>query len=204
MWFFKKNKYDKIKREDIVENIINLEKQQNQEIASIEERSKEVESLISKGKKSTDKNYQLVLAKKINMLKQENQRSTQRIQFLNGNLRVLNQLKMAIDDRGFLENNSNMSLNQLLSDSKSLHKFLNDVTSQKNQVESNLGDIMDTFNAYEEEYENDDRIYGISEEDNQLLSIFETDKSVKDDRIFEENSETNIDSQYLKNESKGE
>ena len=204
MWFFKKNKYDKIKREDIVENIINIEKQQNQEIANIEERNKEVDVLMAKGKSSNDKNYQLVLAKKINLLRQENQRSTQRIQFLNGNLKVLNQLKMALDDRGFLDNNSNMSLNQLLSDSKSLHKFLDDVNSKRSRRERDLGDVMDTFDAYEEDVDVDERIYGITEADDQLLSIFETGKSSSDENFFEEKSGSSNAKNILDSESKGE
>lgn len=204
MWFFKKNKYDKIKREDIVENIINIEKQQNQEIANIEERNKEVDALMIKGRSSNDKNYQLVLAKKINLLRQENQRSTQRIQFLNGNLKVLNQLKMALDDRGFLDNNSNMSLNQLLSDSKSLHKFLDDVNSKRSRRERDLGDVMDTFDAYEEDLDADDRIYGITEADDQLLSIFETGKSSSDENFFEEKNGSSTTKNILDSESKGE
>ena len=171
---------------------------------SYEERNKEVDSLILKGKKSNDKNYQLVLAKKINMLRQENLRSTQRIQFLNSNLKVLNQLKMALDDRGFLTNNSNMSLNQLLSDSKALHKFLSDVNDKKNKSEKDLGDILDTFDAYEDDYEGDERIYGVSEADDQLLSVFETSKTGSDEKLFEENSNYNSMESLLDSETKGE
>lgn len=183
MCFFK-NKFEKIKRSDVVENIINVEKKQQEEMDAVEEREKEIDKLLKAGSETKSRDRQLTLAKRINLLRKENQMANQRIQYLNANLLALNQLKTAIDDKEFINNNSDMPINKLLTDTNALRKFIGGISGQKMRSESMLGETLDAFEEVEEAYEGDDRIYGINEQDDQLLSMFEISGAEKDAESF--------------------
>lgn len=183
MWPFK-NKFEKIKRSDVVDSIIEAEKRQDEEIAAIEERNAEVANLKKLGMKQKDRDMRLALAKKINRLLAENKQASARIQYLNANISALNQLKNALDDRDFIANNTKLPLNALLSDTKSLNKFLASINVKKMQSESGIVGALDVFKEAEEAYDGDERIYGASDEDEQLLSMFELDESNEDALAF--------------------
>lgn len=182
------NKFKKIKRGDVVDAIVELEKAQQNEISAIGEREKEIEKLMEQGRRTKDRNLQLALAKRINMLKAENANTAKRIQYLNANTQALNQLKTSLDDESFIVNNSKMPLNKLLSDPGQLRKFLNSVTLKKQRSENVLGEALDVFNETEENYIPDERIYGINESDDALLSMFEEQNSTDDALLFDKSS----------------
>ena len=182
------NKFKKIKRGDVVDAIVELEKAQQNEISAIGEREKEIEKLMEQGRRTKDRNFQLALAKRINMLKAENANTAKRIQYLNANTQALNQLKTSLDDESFIVNNSKMPLNKLLSDPGQLRKFLNSVTLKKQRSENVLGEALDVFNEAEENYIPDERIYGINESDDALLSMFEEQNSTDDALLFDKSS----------------
>ena len=182
------NKFKKIKRGDVVDAIVELEKAQQNEISAIGEREKEIEKLMEQGRRTKDRNLQLALAKRINMLKAENANTAKRIQYLNANTQALNQLKTSLDDESFIVNNSKMPLNKLLSDPGQLRKFLNSVTLKKQRSENVLGEALDVFNEAEENYIPDERIYGINESDDALLSMFEEQNSMDDAVAFNKES----------------
>ena len=186
------NKFKKIKRSDVVDAIVELEKTQQNELAAIEEREKEIEKLMLQGRKSKDRNLQLALAKRINMLKAENANAAKRIQYLNANTQALNQLKTSLDEQEFIINNSKMPLNKLLREPAQLKKFLNSVNLKKQRSESALGDVLDVFTEAEEGYNEDARIYGVNTEDDALLSMFEQQNETDDVFNFDgESDETN-------------
>lgn len=186
------NKFKKIKRSDVVDAIVELEKTQQNELAAIEEREKEIEKLMLQGRKSKDRNLQLALAKRINMLKAENANAAKRIQYLNANTQALNQLKTSLDEQEFIINNSKMPLNKLLREPAQLKKFLNSVNLKKQRSESALGDVLDVFTEAEEGYNEDARIYGANTEDDALLSMFEQQNETDDVYNFDgESDETN-------------
>lgn len=178
--FFFKNKFEKIKRGDVVENIINVEKKQQEEMDAVVEREKEIDKLLKMGSETKSRDRQLTLAKRINLLKHENKIANQRIQYLNANLLALNQLKTAIDDKEFITYNSDMPINKLLTDTNALRKFITDISGKKMKKESMLSETLETFENVEDGYEADERIYGISEQDDQLLSMFEINSAEKD------------------------
>lgn len=201
MWPFK-NKFEKISRGDVVDCIINIEKRQQEEINSVTERNKEIDKLLLEGRRSKSRDMQLALAKRINMLKAENQKVAMRIQYLNGNLQALNQLKNAIDDKDFLTNNSNLPLNKLLTDTNALRKFLVGVNSKKMVNEEKLSSTLDIFENVEESYEANEKIYGTSQQDDQLLAMFEIQNSDDDAEMFgdgtaDESSSVAVDKQTL-------
>ncbi|MGN0771516.1 MAG: hypothetical protein ACI4MI_02900 [Christensenellales bacterium] len=184
MWPFNKNKFEKIKRSDVVDSIINIERRQQEEIDNVGEREKEIAKLLQQGKACKSRDMQLALAKRINLLKKENSNSAQRIQYLNANLQALNQLKTAIDDKDFISNNSDIPINKLLTDTAALQKFLAGVTNKKMKGESKLSAALDTFDNVDDGYEANERIYGVSEQDEQLLSMFEMENSEEDASVF--------------------
>lgn len=180
------NKYNKIKRGDVVDAIVELEKSQQKELQDIETRNAEIEKNMVMGRKSKDRNLQIALAKRINMLKAENTKAAKRIQYLNGNIQALNQLKTALDEREFIVNNSKLPLNKLLSNPAQLRKFLNGVTINKQKQEAILGDTLDVFEENEENYVEDERIYGVNKNDDSLLAMFEEENGFDDALNFGE------------------
>ena len=183
MWPFR-NKFEKIKRSDVVESIIEIEKKQNDEIDAVNERNAQIAQLKKQGMKIHDRDMRLALAKKINRLLAENKQSTARVQYLNANISALTQLKNALDDRDFITNNTNMPLNALLNDTKMLRKFLASVNSKKMVGETGLVNALDVFEEAEEAYEGDERIYAASDDDDKLLAMFELDESNEDAAMF--------------------
>lgn len=185
MWPFR-NKFEKIKRSDVVESIIEIEKKQNDEIDAVNERNAQIAQLKKQGMKIHDRDMRLALAKKINRLLAENKQSAARVQYLNANISALTQLKNALDDRDFITNNTNMPLNALLNDTKMLRKFLASVNSKKMVGETGLVNALDVFEEAEEAYEGDERIYAASDDDDKLLAMFELDESNEDAAMFGE------------------
>lgn len=183
MWPFR-NKFEKIKRSDVVESIIEIEKKQNDEIDAVNERNAQIAQLKKQGMKTHDRDMRLALAKKINRLLAENKQSAARVQYLNANISALTQLKNALDDRDFITNNTNMPLNALLNDTKMLRKFLASVNSKKMVGETGLVNALDVFEEAEEAYEGDERIYAASDDDDKLLAMFELDESNEDAAMF--------------------
>lgn len=176
MWPFK-NKFEKIKRSEVVDSIIELERKQEEEIAAVEERNAAIAQLKKQGAMQRDRAMRLALAKKINRLLAENNNSARRVQYLNANLSALNQLKEALDDREFLANNTNMPLNVLLNNTSALRKFLSSVTGKRMAGEAGLTDALEVFDEAAEAYEGDARIYGVNEDDEKLLAMFELEES---------------------------
>ena len=58
MWPFK-SKFDKLKREDVVDAICNLEKQESDLESAIEERARTIEELLAKGRKESNRELKL-------------------------------------------------------------------------------------------------------------------------------------------------
>lgn len=183
MWPFK-NKFEKIRRSEVVDSIIELERKQEEEIAAVDERNATIVQLKKQGAKQKDRAMRLALAKKINRLIAENGNSARRIQYLNANLAALNQLKEALDDREFLSNNTNMPINALLNNTSALRKFLMSTTGKRMAGESNLTNALEVFDEAAEAYEGDERIYGMNEDDEKLLAMFELEESELDADSF--------------------
>ena len=181
MWPFK-SKYDKLTREEVVDAICKLEK----ELQSIEdgliEKQTQVDDLMIKGKKETNKEIKLFYAKRINALKAEREQSVQRAMYLMYNIQLLNKLKSAIDDNQFFKSSANVSLGNLLADQKGLAKFLNKTLNTRIKAEDVLTSADETFRNVEEAYEKNETIYGMSSDDDALLAIFETEEMVEEEQ----------------------
>lgn len=180
MWPFK-SKYDKLTREEVVDAICQLEKEANSIEEEIMSSQKKIDDLTEKGKKETSRDIRLFYAKKINSIKAERTQNVQRAMYLLYNIQLLNKLKRAIDDNQFFAKTSKMSLGSLLGDQKGLAKFLNKTLNTRLSAEQVLTDADETFKEIEESYDKNESIYGIHEEDDALLAMFETEEMLDDE-----------------------
>ncbi len=173
MWPFK-SKYEKLKREDVVEAICDLEKQENDLESAIVERARTIDELLEKGRKETNRELKLFYAKKITSLREDNQTDVKRGMYLMYNMKLLRKLKSTIDDNEFFVRTGKVSLGNLLADQKGLAQFLNKALNTKVSSEQVLTEADDIWNEVQSGYEENERIYGVNEHDDELLAMFET------------------------------
>ena len=178
MWPFK-SKFDKLKREDVVDAICNLEKQESDLESAIEERARTIEELLAKGRKESNRELKLFYAKKITTLREENQTDVQRAMYLMYNTKLLRKLKTTIDDNEFFVRTGKVSLGNLLADQKGLAQFLNKALGPNVRSEQVLTAADDTWNEVQSGYEANERIYGVNEHDDELLAMFETGEQLE-------------------------
>ncbi|HBD05982.1 MAG TPA: hypothetical protein DCY93_01035 [Firmicutes bacterium] len=181
MWPFK-SKYDKLTREDTVDAICKLEKELQGIESGLSEKQKQVDDLMLKGKKETNRELKLFYAKRINGLKAEREQSVQRAMYLLYNIQLLNKLKTAIDDNQFFKKTSKVSLGNLLADQKKLAKFLNKTLNTRVAAEDVLTSADETFKDVEQIYEKNESIYGMNSKDDELLAMFETEETVNEEQ----------------------
>lgn len=173
MWPFKKDKFKNLKREDVVDAICELEKQEADIEKSIEEMAKQIDALMQKGKMEKTHDLKVFYVKKISHLQEEKAEAINRAVYLLYNTRLLNKLKNAIDDNSFYANTGKISLSNLLADQQGLAKFLNKALNTKVMAEDILTSADDTFNEVKELYTENERIYGVNSTDDELLAILE-------------------------------
>lgn len=184
MWPFK-SKFQKLKREDVVDAIIKLEKESNTIDEQIISSKAEIDKWMEMGKKETDRQMKLFYAKKVNNAKAERERNIQRAMYIMYNVNLLEKLKRSIDDNTFFAKTGNISINQLLGDQKGLAKFLNDALNTRVAAEDILTSADDTFKEVEMAYEANETIYGINKEDDALLAMFEDEAQIASEAFTE-------------------
>ncbi len=191
---FGRNKFKKLKREDVVDAIITLSKQQEDLESGILDKSAEVEKLMQRGKCEKNRDVKLLCAKKISSLQDEIKRDSKRAAFLLYNVKMLDKLKGAIDDNQFVSNTSKLPLNKLLSDQKALAQFLQSAIASRTSAENTLVEADQLFDAYEQAADNDQSpIYAADRSDDELLAIFEMQEQL--------DSECNVDSDIAEKDS---
>lgn len=180
MWPFK-SKYDKLKREDVVEAICDLEKQESDIETNMAARAKKIDELMAKGKKEKSREIRLFYAKKISDLKEENEADVKRGMYLLYNAKLLRRLKDSIDDNTFFANTGKASLGNLLKDQRGLAAFLNKALNTKVRAENVLTAADDTWQEIQGAYVENERIYGVGNHDDELLAMFETGEQLEDE-----------------------
>ena len=191
-----KSKYDKLTREEVVESICKLEKESQSIEDGLIEKQKQIDDLMVKGKKETNREIKLFYAKKINSLKAEREQSVQRAMYLMYNVQLLNKLKAAIDDNQFFKTSSKISLGNLLADQKGLAKFLNKTLNTRVKAEDVLTSADETFKTVEDAYEKNGTIYGMNKNDDALLAMFETEEMMDSEQeMYSDKPETKSDTE---------
>lgn len=175
------NKFRKIKREDVVEQIIAYSKEMEDLENSIMTNKDEINALYAKGKKEKDLQVREMLAQRIARKKKDQTVILKRIKFLEYNINVLENLKTAIDDQQFSKEKKNNPINKLLRNSKDLNDFLLKSQSEKKELESTLINATETFDEYASFDDENTEIYGTKTETSDILAQFEMDDSFEDE-----------------------
>ena len=195
--WFKKDKYSKLTREEVTDAIFELEKELKALEDSILSSAGEISAMMERGAKEKDRSTKLFIAKKINMMKSDREQNEKRAMYLMYNIQMLGKLRQAIDDNKFFGDKAKGSLNSLLADQQGLAQFLNQALQTKVAAENVLTDADETFKEVAGLYEENATIYGKSDADDELLSMFETQESMADGEI---NVETAEDTKEVKKE----
>ncbi len=183
-WPFKKNKFKNIVREDLVNSICELERQERTAEAEIMQKQKEIDALLEKGKTEKTEDLRLFYAKKINHLKEEKASIVQRGMYLLYNIRLMNKLKDAYDSNTFFKTKTKVPLSELLADQKGLAKFLNKALETRIASEDVLTSADDLFTEIQGAYDKNESIYGLKKEDEELLTSFEKEGALKDEEMI--------------------
>ena len=183
-------RFRKLKREDVVESIVKLEKQQQEIEDGIVDKEAHIQELLAKGKKEKSQEIRLMYAKQINYLKEQKTRDAKRGMYLTYNINMMNKLKDAMEDKEFFTTSSKIQLNKLLADQKGLAKYLNKALKVRIKEEDVLTNADETFNEVASMYEDNETIYGAGKTDDQLLAMFE-----ESDAAAETEQIQNIDEQ---------
>ncbi len=190
-WPFKRNKFKKIQREDLVNSICELERQERTIEAEIFQMQKEIDALLDKGKKEKTEELKLFYAKKINHLKEQKSSTMQKGMYLLYNIRLMNKLKDAYDSNAFYKTKTKVPLSELLADQKGLAKFLNKALETRIASEDVLTSADDLFTEIQGAYDTNESIYGMKKDDEELLTSFEKEQQILDEQSLYEESQVN-------------
>lgn len=189
MWPFKKNKFKNLKREDLVNSICELERQERTAEAEVYQKIKEIDALMEKGRKEKNKDLQLFYAKKIAHLNEEKQSCMQRGMYLLYNIRLMNKLKDAYDSNTFFKTQTKVPLSELLMDQKGLARFLNAALETRIASEDVLTSADELFEEVQSAYDISEPIYGMGKNEEELLTIFEKEKQLDEEELLEQSNE---------------
>lgn len=170
---FRKNKFNKIKRTEVVDKIIAFEKEREEIETSFLSQEKEIQSMYKKGYQEKNPQMRSFYANKIKRLKETNNNIIKRMQYLNYNISVMEKLKDAIDDQAFMKKNSEDTLVKLLGDAKSLTEFLSKSVTARKTAEDNLVGAHQVFTEMDQLYDKNEEIYGATEAEEDILAQFE-------------------------------
>ena len=115
-------------------------------------------------------------AKKIKFIDIEKENLISESLLIMYNLNLANKLKSAIDSDQFYGNVSGTKLNKMLGNQKELGKFLNKAMNRRIKTEDMMTTADTIFTEVQNAYAPNEKIYGITEDDDQLLSIFEQEE----------------------------
>lgn len=171
--FFKRNKFNKLKREEVINAICELEQEEQNLESQTLEFTKQIEDLLGKGRTEKNHDLKLLYAKKITYMRNMKGESLNRCMYLLYNINLLNRLKTAIDDNNFYIKTGKISLSNLLSNQKDLAVFLNKALNRKISAEDVLTNADNLFNEVQAACPVNDTIYGVNENEDDLLAVFE-------------------------------
>lgn len=181
MWLFRRNKYKKLNREDLVNSICELERQERTVEAEVFQKIKEIDALMDKGKKEKNRDLQLFYAKKISHLNEEKQVCMERGMYLLYNIRLMTKLKDAYDSNTFFKTQTKVPLSDLLRDQKGLARFLNKALETRIASEDVLTSADEVFAEVQAAYDVSQPIYGVGKSEEDILTMFEKESQLADE-----------------------
>ncbi len=193
MWNpFKRNKFKNLNREDLVNSICELERQERTVEAEVLQKIKEIDALMEKGKKEKSRELQLFYAKKISNISEEKKVCMERGIYLLYNIRLMNKLKDAYDSNTFFKTQTKVPLSELLKDQKGLAKFLNKALVTRTASEDVLTSADELFQEVQAAYDTNETIYGVGTSEEEILTMFEKENELNDEMITDGQKEEPI------------
>ena len=178
---FRRNKFKNLNREDLVNSICELERQERTVEAEVFQKEKEINALLDKGKKEKSKDLQLFYAKRISNLSEEKKSCMERGMYLLYNIRLMNKLKDAFDSNTFFKTQTKVPLSELLQDQKNLAKFLNKALETRIASEDVLTSADELFSEVQAAYETSESIYSVGKTEEDILTMFEKENQIRDE-----------------------
>jgi len=178
---FRRNKFKNLNREDLVNSICELERQERTVEAEVFQKEKEINALLDKGKKEKSKDLQLFYAKKISNLGEEKKACMERGMYLLYNIRLMNKLKDAFDSNTFFKTQTKVPLSELLQDQKNLARFLNKALETRIASEDVLTSADELFSEVQAAYDTSESIYGVGKTEEEILTMFEKENQIRDE-----------------------
>ena len=182
-----KNKFDKLSRDEVIDTICMLEREEEEVEESIKSMSEKIKLMIDEGKELTDALSRTLLVKKITLLNEKRERAIRQAMYIMYNLRLSERLKDAIDDKSLVNRIKSLRSIKYFKDQRALALYLNKALKTKIKQEDVLTEADDTFRAIEQMYEENLQIYGISDiTEDKLLAFFEEESEELNSKTKEE------------------
>ncbi len=188
--FKNKKKIKNIDRQDIVDVITEFERRQNEILQSIQDNKFAIQDLIKKGHTETNKQMQLIYAKKIAYMQKESTRVVSRLNTIISEIENYNQLLLIKDDYNFANETPTSGLKKLFDNPGKLASEVRRVHMLRNKNEERLSRIANVFSDSEETYMSNDEIHGISSDVNQIMALFETSAAAMDTENILQNEDS--------------
>lgn len=175
------NKFDKLTREEVVDTICLLEREEEETELNIKALTDKIKQMMDEGKTMTDALSRTLLVKKITLLNEKRERAIRQAMYILYNLRLSERLKDAIDDKSLVNRIKSLRSIKYFKDHRALALYLNKALKTKIKEEDVLTEADDTFMAIEQMYHDNMQIYGISNiTEDKLLAFFEEGASQVD------------------------
>jgi hypothetical protein len=201
MGLFLRNKFKNLNREDLVNSICELERQERTVEAEVLQKVKEIDALMEKGKHEKSKDLQLFYAKKIAHLNEEKATCVERGMYLLYNIRLMTKLKDAYDSNTFFKTQTKVPLSELLKDQKGLAKFLNRALETRIKSEDVLTSADELFTEVQSAYDLSQPIYGVGKSEEEILTVFEKENSLEEEQqLYQEQKESNKKKKMMEEE----
>ena len=175
---FRRKKFEKIDREEIIDAICSLEKEEKLIEDEIKVVSEQIKTMIEEGQKLDTTYDKIFLVKKISNENDRRVRLIKRGMFVLYNIKLTNRLKDAIDDNIIVNKVKSLSSFDYLKNQKELAIYLNELLNTKTKTEDILTEADDAFVEVEKMFLENTKIYGITDlSEDKLMAIFETNNT---------------------------
>ena len=176
-----KNKFEKLTREEVIDTICSLERDEALAEESIALYTDKIKNMMDEGKNMKDILQRTLLVKKITLESEKRERAMRQAMYLLYNLRLSIRLKDAIDDKSLVDRLKSIRSIKYFKDQRALALFLNKALNTKIKEENVLTDADDTFKVIEEMFSSNKQIYGIADiNEDSLMAFFEEENTLNE------------------------
>ena len=186
---FRRKPLKTVTKNEIVDAICMLEREETSIENKIMQLSTTIKALIEEGQSFSDKLEKIFIVKKITNLSEQRSRQIKQGLYVLYNIKMANRLKDVLEDKQLVKNISSLKFSLCLEDQKELALFLNDALDTKTKHEDVLTNADDTYVTVKSMFDENMKIYGITDVDeDELMALFEL-KNMPDNADSEDSRE---------------